>query len=375
MTRETSHMKIAHYLNHGRRANGHVELAVDLACEQANQGYDVHYVCGTCDFADTLSRNGVTLHTLPDEEGPFRLAGMALRFGAVARRLRPDIVNAHMPAAAVAATVVRPFLGFKLVTTIHNSFDRQAVLMRVGDRVIAVSEAVRVDMLRKGVPAGKISVVRNGTVGGARRPFMPDKIATLRHPSISTIAGLHPRKGIADLIDAFALIAERNADANLYIVGEGPYRAEYEAQAAAATGGERIHFLGHLIDPREILGDSDVFVLASHQDPFALVLGEARLMNCAIIGTAVDGTPEALWHGKKGRLVPARSPKALAGALKDWLDNPDERKRFAIAAGSDLDDIRVGRMARETIEVYEAALARVRTQSAPECDNGREGDS
>jgi glycosyltransferase involved in cell wall biosynthesis len=99
--------------------------------------------------------------------------------------------------------------------------------------------------------------------------------------------------------------------------------------------------------------------LASLQEPFALVLCEARQMGCAIIATRVGGSPEALWHGQKGRLVSPSAPDEMASAILAFIDDDAERRRFARAAGEDTDDIHVGRMARETLSVYDEMLAGV----------------
>lgn len=362
-------MKIVHYLNHAHKANGHVAVAVDLACEQARDGHEVHFVSGACDFVRELTGHRVTHHAVPEVAGSLRFFRMARDLRPILRRIRPDIVNAHMVAAALATKLVQPLVRFKLVTTIHNAFDRQSVLMRVGDRVIAVSELVKDQMAARGIPKRKLRVVRNGTIGGGRRPQYPADTTDLSRPAIATVAGLHDRKGISDLIMAFDAVFRARADAHLYIVGEGPERAKYETLAAGQGSAGNIHFLGHLDDPRTVLAATDIFALASLQDPFPLVVGEARQMGCAIVATAVDGIPEALWHGAKGVLVPPSDPAALADALVDLLNDEPKRLALAAAAGADTDDITVARMSRDTVAVYEE-VARGSGRSRPKPDAG-----
>ncbi|RYB06666.1 glycosyltransferase [Lichenibacterium ramalinae] len=353
-------MKIVHYLNHAHTANGHVAVAVDLACEQARTGHDVHFVSGRCDFRPVLASHGVTFHEVREAEGAFRVLQMAQDLHPIVRRLRPDVINAHMVAAALAAKLVQILSPFGLVTTIHNAFDRQSSLMRVGDRAIAVSEAVRLQMMSRGIPERKLRVVRNGTIGGGRRSHYPTDIVKLEHPAVATVAGLHDRKGISDLILAFEKVFQNRSDAHLYIVGEGPRRDAYESLAARQKSAAHIHFTGHLDDPRSVLASTDIFALASLQDPFPLVLGEARQMGCAIVATRVDGIPEALWHGAKGMLVPPADPDSLAAALLDLIDDEPKRHALAAAAAADTDDITVERMNRDTMDVYDEILPRGR---------------
>lgn len=348
-------MKIVHYLNHTQKANGHVAVAVDLACAHADMGHDVYMVSGKGDFNDVLTRNGVTVVVVPDVSGflPVRLLRMAQSLLPVMRRIRPDVVNAHMVAAAIAARLVAWRVGYKLVTTVHNSFDKQAPLMRVGDRVIAVSKSVYDEMLGFGVAASKLRIVRNGTIGGARRPAMPMRRRDLSHPAIVTVCGLHPRKGVDHLIDSFAMVHRQCTSAHLYIVGEGPFRAAYEQRAADSGVGDAIHFTGHLDDPREVLATADVFALASLREPFGLVVSEAREMGCALVTTNVDGLPEAVGGSTHGLLVPPADSVAMAQALLSLVNDPVLLERYRVAASADLDDLTVRVMAQLTFNVYE----------------------
>jgi glycosyltransferase involved in cell wall biosynthesis len=350
-------MKIAHYLNHTNKANGHVAVAIDLACDQAAQGHDVYMVSSGGAFDSLLKAHGVTVVHTKAPRGPLRPALMAVDLVAKMRRIRPDVVNAHMVAAAVSAYLVRPFAGYAIVTTVHNSFDRQARLMGVGNKVIAVSEAVREQMRRLGTPDTKLHTVTNGTIGGARRSYLPKTEMPLQHPAVVCVAGLHARKGIDHLIDAFDMVRKKHPDAHLYLVGEGPESASYEARAAASGNQDNIHFLGFMEDPREVLATADIFALASLRDPFPLVLSEARQMGNAIVATNVDGIPEALDHGRRGLLVPPADPVALADALERLITDDGLRARMKAASLADLEEITVRRMSERTLAVYEEAIA------------------
>lgn len=345
-------MRIVHFLNHTRRANGHVEIAVDLACAQAAQGHDVAVMSGPGDFVQCLNDNGVTFAEIERTDGKLGALSMATSLARFARTFNADIVNAHMVKAAVVARGVQVRRNYRLVTTVHNSFDRQSRLMAVGDRVIAVSEAVKREMEAKGIPARKLRTVRNGTIGGKRRPTAPATTRELARPCIVTVCGLHPRKGVMDLINAFAIAAEAHPAAHLYVVGTGPQRAEIEQHVGTLHCRDRIHLLGYLKDPREVLAACDVFALASHADPCPLVICEARQMGCAIVATNVGGIPEMLRFGELGMLVPAREPRTLAAALSQMLGDAGLRERFASAARSNLEECQVDQMSRRTIAVY-----------------------
>lgn len=100
-------MKIVHYLNHAREANGHVAVAIDLACEQSRLGHDVHLISGPCDFMFALDANGVKYHEVKEVSGRLRFLGMARELRPITATIKPDIINAHMVASALAAKIVQ----------------------------------------------------------------------------------------------------------------------------------------------------------------------------------------------------------------------------------------------------------------------------
>lgn len=350
-------MRVIHLLNHSRIANGHVEVTVDLACDQARLGHEVFYAAGPGDFAGKLANHGVSFLELPAGGGMLGTLAVMSAFTRICRNVRPDIVHAHMVTSAVLARIVQPFCGYRLITTVHNSFDRQSGLMGAGNLVIAVSDAVRREMQQKGVPERKLRMVHNGTINGARRAAFPEEVMTLARPAVVTVAGLHPRKGVDTLIEAIAQVRDSGLDVHLYVVGGGPQYAELEQFAAGTGHGDAIHLMGYMSDPRAVLGGADVFVLASLAEPCGLALIEARQMGCACIASNVGGNPEVIDFGNSGRLFTPGKSAELAAVLYDVLMDKDELVRLRLAARAGWQHWTVERMARETLEVYEEALA------------------
>jgi hypothetical protein len=100
-----------------------------------------------------------------------------------------------MVTSAGLAFIFRHFKKFKLVTTVHNEFEKSAILMGLGDRVIAVSEAVAKTMEKRGVKRSKLRVILNGTIGSPELSSESPPAQILNHPAITFVGGLHPRKG------------------------------------------------------------------------------------------------------------------------------------------------------------------------------------
>lgn len=347
-------MRILHILNDVQEiGNGIVNVAIDLACLQAKAGYEVAIASAGGEYEELMARYGVMHCKLDQARTPINLLKAAARYRAIVQEFQPDIVHAHMMTGVVLARVLRVGFGYALVSTVHNEFQRSAMLMGWADRVIAVSKAVAQSMARRGIPQNKLRVVNNGTLGSPRtRQLQEYQPMPLQRPAIATVAGMYRRKGIAELIEAFAQIAAEFPDAHLYLVGNGPDREMFEAQAQSTAVSDRIHFEGFQSEPQRYLLATDIFVLASHRDPSPLVIPEAREAGCAIIASDVDGIPEALSGGQAGMLVPPSDSQSLVAALSQLLRDPKMLHRWKDQAQQNLEWLTTGRVNDETLAVY-----------------------
>ena len=348
-------MRVLHLLNHTDHLNGHVHAAVDLACAQVKLGHHVAVASRGGDFDALLAANNVETRLIPQDRRVVAILRALVSLQRFVREWRPDIIHAHMMTSAVVAMPICRLAGVPLVTTVHNAFEKSAVLMGLGTRVIAVSEVVGQSMRQRGIPKSKLDVVLNGTIGSARFEGKDRTPQTLAKPSIIFLGGLHPRKGLPDLIEAFNIVRRKVPDATLTVIGEGPCRAEYEALARQSPASEAIAFLGGLHEPFPYLLGADIFVLPSHADPAPLVLSEAREAGCAIIATSVDGVPQLLENGRAGLLTPPNDPAALAAAISDLICTPGALQQWRDNSQINVGYLKIERVAADTMKVYAAA--------------------
>jgi len=346
-------MRIMHVVNdHRNLGNGIVNVAIDLACLQARAGHQVFIASAGGDFESLLLEHNVTCVPFKQQRTIWGMFRAALGFRQIINTVKPDVVHGHMMTGVVLARALRFGNRFRLVSSVHNEFQRSATVMGIADVVIAVSEAVSVSMRRRGIPKRKLHVVRNGTIGSPRTAGHTAAV-DLAHPAIVSVAGLYERKGIADLLSAFEITAHRFPEAQLYIVGDGPQRKHFESLASESRWRSRIHFEGFKTNVKSYFQEADIFVLASHADPFPLVLAEAREAGCAIVATNIDGIPEALEHGRCGILVPPHNSSALATALTSLLEDRAVLSSWKAKSASNLAWLSAERVAAETMTVYE----------------------
>lgn len=352
-------MRVLHLLNHTNRMNGHVHAAVDLACEQIMLGHDVAVASGGGDFDALLAAHKVETMFVNHERRPAALIRGLISLHRSAHDWRADLVHAHMVTSAVLAWPICKALGIPLIATVHNEFQKSSIMMGLGTRVIAVSEAVGRSMQKRGIPKSRLNVVLNGTIGSAR---FEGKDRTPRHldsPAIIFVGGLHPRKGLPDLFIAFNAVHKRNPQARLYIVGDGPFREAYIDLVSSMECRSAVSFMGPQDDPFPLLKGADIFVLPSHADPAPLVLSEAREAGCAVVATNVDGIPELLENGNAGILVPARDPTRLSEILCSLVENSETLREWKTKSHFNLEHLRIERVARETLDVYASARSRL----------------
>jgi len=346
-------MRVLHLVNHVQEiGNGIVNVAVDLACSQAKDGHDVAVASAGGEYERLLKRCGCKHFQLDQSRTPLNIIKAARNYRRIVQEFQPDIVHAHMMTGVVLAALLKD-RSYGLVSTVHNEFQRSAVLMGLADRVIAVSHAVARSMRQRGIPQKKLQVVSNGTLGSPRSRTIQDyQPLPLHRPAISTVAGMYQRKGIGELIDAFVKIATDFPQVHLYLVGDGPDRPTFEAKAQSTAFADRIHFEGFQADPQRYMLATDIFVLASYNESFGLVLTEAREAGCAIIGSDIDGIPETLDNGQAGILVPPKDSDTLAVVLGELLSNPCNLHKWKYQAIQNLERFSVERVHEETLDVY-----------------------
>ena len=346
-------MRIVHLLNHTGRYGGNVHAAIDLACGQAMAGDDVTVISGPGSFDDLLIEMGVRRIFLDQRRKPLVILKAVRFLRSYVREQSVDIIHAHMVTSALIGwSACRP-LKIPVVATVHNGFQRSAVLMSVATRVIAVSEAVAKGLSKQGVSRSRLRTILNGTIGSPRcRETSNAGDKALPRPAIVFVGGLHPRKGILDLIEAFCKVRRLVPTASLHVVGEGPFSQRYRDAALSSEARDAIVFHGAAKDPLPWFRNADVFVCPSHDEPAALVLSEASGAGCAIVASEVGGSSEMLNWGRAGRLVPPKDPARLADAIVELVSSQTLLEAAKQRSRENAERLKLSRVVQQTREVY-----------------------
>jgi glycosyltransferase involved in cell wall biosynthesis len=106
------------------------------------------------------------------------------------------------------------------------------------------------------------------------------------------------------------------------MIGDGPLRAELEADAVRRGIRDHVHFLGEVHGVRGLLRGLDVFVISSVIEGMPNVVLEALAVERPVLATSVGGIPEIIADGRSGVLVPPSDPGAMAAGCLRLLDDP-----------------------------------------------------
>ncbi len=203
---------------------------------------------------------------------------------------------------------------------------------QAADGLLAVSSALRDDMIGLGMPRDRIVVHRTGVDGDhfAPRDRVAEKAALgVAGPLVLSVGALIPRKGHAIVIDAVA----RLPGTTLLIAGEGPERAALESQIAALGLAGRVRLLGSIAHDRlpALFAAADVMALASSSEGLANAWVEALSSGTPIVITAAGGARETVDRPEAGRVVD-RTAAAFTNAIADLLLLPSDPAAVRAAA-------------------------------------------
>jgi glycosyltransferase involved in cell wall biosynthesis len=193
------------------------------------------------------------------------------------------------------------------------------------------------DYLKSLAPEGSdIALVYHG-LDFARFPAPAAKRGTQGPLLVASVGRAVEKKGYADLLDALALLRDR--DWRFEHIGGGALARRLKQRATHLGIADRIAWHGtrDRAFVFDVLSRADLFVLPSRvaasgdRDGLPNVLMEAQAFALPVVATDVSGIPELVTHEETGLLVRERDPQALAAAIARLMDDPALRHRIAAA--------------------------------------------
>jgi glycosyltransferase involved in cell wall biosynthesis len=336
---------------------GGIEVHItDLGRGLMRRGWDVALVCSTLAEIDPLRQAMVSLgaevHAEPEATNPLQMIHRAWRLFRVLRRYTGAVVHLHLQGESGGLLVLlaaRAAMASAVIRTLHNPpvppiSRRHRMMVGVADgfvdKVICVSpETRRAHLAEFKLDPQKYVTISNGVDLNRFSPLvaMSDVRRELgiapEHRLIGTIARLQEeRKGISDFIEMAAVVAPRWPQARFLVVGDGPLRANLEAQAARLRLTDRILFTGYRDDVPMLLASMEIAVFPSSYEAAQYVMLEAMAMALPVVTTPAGLAKDIVETGINGLLIPLHDIAAMSRAVDQLLTDPKMARQIGAAA-------------------------------------------
>jgi glycosyltransferase involved in cell wall biosynthesis len=219
----------------------------------------------------------------------------------------------------------------------------EAHCMLAADLVVTLGEAMREEILARGVDEDKVIIVPNGVSEEFLRP-LPDGAALRQALGIKDgehvvglVSSLVAHEGIGTLLEAVKILNDRDIPTRALIVGDGQERTALERQAAEL--GVNAIFTGRvpMRAVREYHAVLDVFVVPRTPDRVCQLVTplkpvEAMASGLPVVVSAVRALEEIINDQVTGLTSPPLDAGALADRLQELLASPDRRAALGARA-------------------------------------------
>jgi PEP-CTERM/exosortase A-associated glycosyltransferase len=283
------------------------------------------------------------------------IQGLEKRLMEIIPQIKPDVLHAHSPCLnGIAAIRAGRKFGIPVVYEVRAFWEDAAVdhgtstenglrykmtralethALKRADAVTTICEGLRRDIVERGIPANKVTVIPNAVdidkfaVGGEADQALKRQLGLQGHRLIGFIGSFYAYEGLDVLLRAVPALTARAPDLRVLLVGGGPQDAQLRQLAKDLGIGDKVVFTGRvphdqvqkyydlldvLVYPRLSMRLTD---LVTPLKPL-----EAMAQGRILAASSVGGHRELITDGKTGILFAPDDPAALASKVGDLLD-------------------------------------------------------
>lgn len=361
-------MRILHILDHSIPLHsGYTFRTLSILREQRALGWDTFHITGAKQGpAASLEESVDGLNFYRTPTGTCALArlpvlsqvqvinGLKRRLAEIVPKIRPDILHAHSPCLnALAALHIGKKLGIPVVYEVRAFWEDAAVdhgtskefgiryrltrnlethTLRHANAVTTICEGLRTDIVQRGIPANKITVIPNAvdvskfTFGRTADQALKDALGLQGKRLIGFIGSFYAYEGLDVLLRALPHMLLATPDLHLLLVGGGPQDTALRQLAKELNIQDKVTFIGRvphdqvhgyydlldvLVYPRLSMRLTD---LVTPLKPL-----EAMAQGRILVASDVGGHLELIRDGETGVLFKAGDPHSLASKVIELL--------------------------------------------------------
>ncbi|MEW6372830.1 MAG: TIGR04063 family PEP-CTERM/XrtA system glycosyltransferase [Pseudomonadota bacterium] len=363
-------MRVLHVLDHSIPLHsGYTFRTASILREQRALGWETFHVTGAKHQGgnDLLEEtaDGLHFYRTPRSTGALAkmpvlnqlevIRGLEKRLVEIIPTIKPDVLHAHSPCLnAIAALRAGRKFGIPVVYEVRAFWEDAAVdhgtstenglrykltrgletyALKRADAVTTICEGLRGDIVARGIPASKVTVIPNAVdidkfaVGGQADLELKRKLGLEQNRLIGFIGSFYAYEGLDVLLRAVPALSQRHPDLRVLLVGGGPQDANLRQQAKDLGIADKVVFTGRvphdqvqkyydlldvLVYPRMSMRLTD---LVTPLKPL-----EAMAQGRILAASSVGGHRELIVDGKTGVLFAPDDPASLAAKVGDLLD-------------------------------------------------------
>ncbi len=231
---------------------------------------------------------------------------------------------------------------------------------------IAISEAIKDDLISLDIPSEKIEIIYNAVDLELFKLPLKEK-DTLKEIKVGLFGCLVRWKGHKVFLDAIHLLkgAHLGIDLKFYIVGDVPgkdksYYQELEEYAQKKGVDDMVIFTGYRSDIASLMQQMDMVVHTSiDPEPFGRVIIEAMASAKPVIATAIGGPLEIIKDGVNGLLIQPNDAQVLCDKIIFLANNPKNRKDLGVMARKTVQENFSRKNYQKVLEIYKKVLKSV----------------
>ena len=300
-----------------------------------------------------------------------RLVATAAKIASIIRRERVDAIVSWMwlpPLTGGLAALLAgiPALWYQQEIPDRKNFLKRLVNLMPARGVVTITKAIQegqsqilpktpVYLVHPGVALDRFDASALSSPAEARQKLgLP-----LDGPLIGIVGRLQRWKGMHVVVEAMPKVLQKYPDAHCVLVGgkhdlEPDYEHFLKEKIAALGLGNSVIMVGLQRNVPEWMQAMDIFVHASDNEPFGLVIIEAMALGKPVIAGNAGGPTEIITDGVNGLLTPYGDADALADSILRYLDDQEFARNAALSARQRALDFSTQRYAQNFINAVRA---------------------
>jgi PEP-CTERM/exosortase A-associated glycosyltransferase len=367
-------LKVLHVLDHSIPLHsGYTFRTAAILSEQRRLGWQTFHLTspkhtaaasGLEETVDGLSffRTPAAPASMPGVPGLAEVALMKAtgkRLLEAVARVQPDLIHAHSPVLnAMPALRVGRQLGIPVVYEVRAFWEDAAVdhgttregslryrltrrlethALRQARHVFTICEGLRADIVARGIPAERVTVIPNAVdidafaAGDTPDEALKAQLGLAGADVVGFIGSFYAYEGLDLLLQALPALLQRRPEVRVLLVGGGPQDAALKAQAVALGVADKVVFTGRVPhgEVQRYYDLVDVLAYPRHSMRLTELVTplkplEAMAQGRVLVASDVGGHRELIRHGQTGWLFKAGDAAALAGSIEALLERRAE---------------------------------------------------